>query len=366
MRKALILALSLLATPVAAQLVIPDSTMGHTLSDYLAAMNSGDTARMDGFKTAHHFGVPTERMQGFFRQTGGIVLLKIESNDDTSIVALGQEKASDRTLRLTIKEIGTADAPKLSVLVEGVPRPAEFAIPRLSGLDAIKGLDDLATRLVAKDRLSGAMLIERKGTLAYEKTWGLADRSAGTPITTRTKFRLGSDNKMFTAVAALQLVASGKLSLEGKVGDYLPNYPNKDVAAKVTIRMLLSHSGGTGDFFGPEFDKNRLTLKHNEDYITLFGDRAPLFEPGTKERYSNYGFILLGSIVQHVSGEDYYAYVRRHIFLPAGMTDTDSLPEDVPVRDRATGYMLKDDTWVPNTDTLPYRGMAAGGGYSTV
>lgn len=236
----------------------------------------------------------------------------------------------------------------------------------MSQAKVIQGLDSRAAQLVSQDRLSGAMLVARKGQIIYRRTWGLADRASKTPVTLDTKFRLGSDNKMFTAVATLQLVAAGKLKLEGKLADYLPNYPNKDLAQKVTIRMLLTHSGGTGDFFGPEFDKNRLTLKHNEDYVALFGDRAPAFEPGSKERYSNFGFILLGSIVQHVSGEDYYDYVRRHIFLPAEMKNTGSLPENTPVPNRAIGYMLKDGQWVNDADTLPWRGMAAGGGYSTV
>jgi D-alanyl-D-alanine carboxypeptidase len=366
MQKVLAFAFLLLAAPASAQPAIPDTAMGKTLSDYLAAVNSGEAAQIEAFKTAHHFGDPVARLQGFFRQTGGIVLLRVETSTADSIVTLGQEKESDRTLRLTIKETGTADAPKLSVQMEGVPRPAEYAIPRLSQADAIKALDTRADQLLSQARLSGAMLIERKGRIVYRKTWGLADRALETPITMNTKFRLGSDNKMFTSVAVLQLVAAGKISLDGKLGDYLPDYPNKEMAQKVTVRMLLTHSGGTGDFFGPDFDKNRLNLKHNEDYVALFGNRAPVFEPGTKERYSNFGFILLGSIVQHVSGEDYYDYVRRHIFLPAGMNDTGSLPESTAVPNRAPGYMRKDNQWVNNADTLPWRGMAAGGGYSTL
>jgi len=187
------------------------------------------------------------------------------------------------------------------------------------------------------------------------------------PLTRDTRFRMGSMNKMFTAVAALQLVAQGKLSLDGTVGQYLPDYPNKEIAAKVTIRHLLTHSGGTGDFFGPEFDKHRLTLmKNNEDYVTFFGARAPIFAPGSEERYSNYGFILLGHIVQAVSGEDYYAYIDRHVFAPAGMTNSGSLLENETVPDRATGYMRQNGTWVSNANTLPWRGTAAGGGYSTL
>lgn len=366
MQKVFALTLLLLAAPASAQPIIPDTAMGKTLSDYLMAFNSGDSARMDAFKTAHHESRSVENTQRIFRQTGGFVLLKVETSDAESIVALAQEKESDRTLRVTIKEIGTADAPKLSVSLEGVSRPAEFAIPRMSQTEVIRGLDSRAAQLISQDRLSGAMLVARKGQIIYRRTWGQADRGPHTPVTLDTKFRLGSDNKMFTAVATLQLLAAGKLKLDGKLGDYLPDYPNKELAQKVTIRMLLTHSGGTGDFFGPEFDKNRLTLKHNEDYVTLFGDRAPAFEPGSKERYSNFGFILLGSIVQHVSGEDYYDYVRHHIFLPAGMQNTGSLPESAPVPNRAVGYMLKDGQWIDNADTLPWRGMAAGGGYSTV
>jgi D-alanyl-D-alanine carboxypeptidase len=364
MRNAWLFAL-LIATPLAAQPAIPDTPMGRTLSDYLSAFNSGDAAKIDAFNTAHHLDFPAAEQLGFYHQSGGFAFKKVEKSDATSISAMVQEKDSDAIVRLTIRETGTADAPKLSIEVGDMPRPADYAIPRLSQAEAIKALDARASYLAAQDKLSGAMLIARKGKIVYSHSWGLADRGSKIPVTLDTKFRLGSDNKMFTAVAVLQLVAAGKVSLDGKVGDYLPDYPNKEVAQKATVRMLLNNSGGTGDFFGPEFDKNRLNLKHNEDYIALFGGQAPVFEPGSKERYSNFGFVILGSIVQHVSGEDYYDYVRRHIFQPAGMRDSGSLPESDTVPGRATGYMWKDGAWTPNTDTLPYRGMAAGGGYSS-
>ena len=175
-------------------------------------------------------------------------------------------------------------------------------------------------------------------------------------------------NKMFTAVSTLQLVEAGKLKLSGTVGEYLPDYPNKDLAAKVTIHQLLTHTGGTGDFFGPQFDQHRLELRTLQDYVKLYGARGLEFEPGSKWDYSNYGFLLLGVIVQKVSGQDYYEYVRQHVFAPAGMTSTDSLPEDQTVARRSVGYTKRagSDTWQPNTDTLPYRGTSAGGGYSTV
>jgi len=173
-------------------------------------------------------------------------------------------------------------------------------------------------------------------------------------------------NKMFTATGVLQLAQAGHLKLTDPIGKYLTDYPNKDLAAKVTIPHLLTHTGGTGDIFGPEFDKNRLTLKTLADYVTLYGKRAPEFEPGARFAYSNYGFILLGVLIEKVSGVSYYDYVHSHVFQPAGMTRTDSLPEVEKVEGRAVGYMYKDDKWKPNNDTLPVRGTSAGGGYSTV
>jgi CubicO group peptidase (beta-lactamase class C family) len=175
-------------------------------------------------------------------------------------------------------------------------------------------------------------------------------------------------NKMFTAVAILQLVQSGKVVLNNPLGKYLPEYPNKDVAAKVTIHELLTHTAGTGDIFGPDFDAHRMELRTLEDYVKLYGDRKLEFEPGSRWEYSNYGFILLGVVVEKVSGQSYYDYVREHIYIPAGMTSTGSEPENKTVPNRSVGYtkMGGSPQWKPNTETLPYRGSSAGGGYSTV
>jgi CubicO group peptidase (beta-lactamase class C family) len=142
-------------------------------------------------------------------------------------------------------------------------------------------------------------------------------------------------NKMFTAVATLQLVEAGELALDEPIATYLPDYPNADLASKVTVRHLLSHTGGTGDFFGPEYDEHRLELREHSDYVDLFGERGVLFEPGSRWEYSNCGLILLGALIEAVTGASYYDYVREHVFQPAGMTSTDSLPEAENVPERA-------------------------------
>jgi CubicO group peptidase (beta-lactamase class C family) len=175
-------------------------------------------------------------------------------------------------------------------------------------------------------------------------------------------------NKMFTAVAILQLVEAGKVKLTAPLGTYLAGYPNRDVATKVTIDHLLTHTGGTGDIFGPEFEAHRKRLRALDDYVKLYGKRGLEFEPGSRWAYSNYGFILLGVVIEQVTGESYDEYVQAHIHAPAGMTRSGSLPETQAVPDRSIGYVKAPGATAstPNTDTLPYRGTSAGGGYSTV
>src|SRR5579871_413050 len=219
----------------------------------------------------------------------------------------------------------------------------------------------------AADHFSGAVLLAKDGKPIFTGAYGLADREKKSPNKLGTRFRIGSMNKMFTATAILQLVQAGKIQLTDPLGKYLTDYPNKNVASKVTIHHLLTHTGGTGDFFGPEFDAHRLELRELKDYVKLYGTRDLAFAPGSQWEYSNYGFLLLGLVIEKVSGESYYDYVRDNIFKPAGMISTDSLPEGEAVADRSIGYTKEEsDTWQPNTNTLPPRGTSAGGGYSTV
>lgn len=239
---------------------------------------------------------------------------------------------------------------------------------RLTETEALATLETFVCAEAAADRFSGAVLVAKDGNVLLSDAYGLADRERDIPNTVQTRFRVGSMNKMFTAVAILQLVEAGKVDLNAPVGTYLTDYPNREVAEQVTIHQLLTHTGGTGDIFGPEFYAHREALRTLDDYVELYGERGPEFEPGSQWAYSNYGFILLGAVIEAVTGQSYYDYVHEHIYEPAGMTRTGSLPEAKEVADRAVGYMdLGGGTdWHPNSDTLPYRGTSAGGGCSTV
>ncbi len=344
--------------------VAPESDPARQALDaWLVAFNADDRKQLEAFRDRHQPTMDVDRMLDFHTLTGGFRLIRHEPSDPGSARALMQEMDSDTIARL---QVTMKTGVPLELKIEAIERPADLRIPRLDQAAAVDVLAARADAQAQRDAFAGVLLVARGEEVLLQRGWGIADREAGIPITLDTKFRLGSMNKMFTAVSTLQLVRAGKLSLDGTVGQYLPEYPNAEVG-KVTVRQLLTHSGGTGDFFGPEFDKHRLSLKTHDDYVRLYGTRGPDHPPGEAHRYSNYGFLLLGSIIEQVSGLSYYDYVEQNIFTPAGMRDTGSLPEDVSVPGRARAYTRKDadSPWTDAADTLPYRGTSAGGGYST-
>jgi CubicO group peptidase (beta-lactamase class C family) len=258
------------------------------------------------------------------------------------------------TVSVTVASGAQTDAP--AMVLERMPPEAAF----------VAALHERLEDATAANTFAGAVLVVHDGRTVFEGAYGLADRALSTPNSLLTKFRVGSMNKMLTAVAVLQLVQAGEVQLDGTLGTYLPDYPNAEMASKVTIHHLLTHTGGTGDIFGPEFTANRLDLREIDDYLELYGTRGLLFEPGSQWAYSNYGFMLLGAVVERVTGLRYDDYVAANVLAPAGMTDTGAEPESSFVPGRAVGYMWQGGTLVSSAPTLPYRGTPAGGWYATV
>ncbi len=364
--------LQLLLGPLicAAQTQIPDTPAAHQCSAWLESFNRGDRETYKAFLDKNYpSGVQRlDRDLEFRQMTGGFDFKKVEESTPTKLVALVQERGSDQFGRLTL-EVEAREPHRITSLeLRAIPRPTDFALPRLSQRELIAAARKEMEKEFTSDRFAGAVLVLKDGKPVLSEAFGFADREQKIPNTLKTRFRIGSMNKMFTAVATLQLAQAGKLELNDPIGKYLTDYPNKDVASKVTIHQLLTHTGGTGDIFGPEFEAHRLELRSLQDYVKLYGQRELKFEPGSRWEYSNYGFVLLGAVIEKVSGQSYYDYVREHVYVPAGMTSTGSDPESQALPDRSIGYTKMDagSQLKPNTDTLPYRGTSAGGGYSTV
>ena len=226
--------------------------------------------------------------------------------------------------------------------------------------------------LVSEDLFSGAVLIAQNEEILMEAAYGLADQSLDIPNQIDTKFNLGSMNKMFTAVAILQLAESGKLSLNAPIVNYLPDYPNTEVANQVTIHHLLTHTSGLGDVFTEQFAAAPNNFRSNADYLPLFVNEPLLFQPGEQFFYSNAGYVVLGLIIERVSGQGYDDHILQNILETSGMVNTGAFEIDANTPNLAVGYTTQDingnETGVltSNSTMMPGKGFAAGGGYSTV
>lgn len=255
----------------------------------------------------------------------------------------------------------TVEAQERKVVNIGGGRPRDTADwPKL---EAGGSLGDYLDKLVKRDLFSGTVMLAKNGKPVFFKSYGAGNNN-------ETRYNLGSIDKTFTRVAITQLRDQGKIDFDQKLRTYLPDYPS-DVADKITIGQILEHRSGLGDFFGPAYmtaDKSK--IRSLRDYVPLFVDKPLEFEPGARQRYSNAGYIVLGLVVEKLTGMSYYDYVRKNIFEPAGMRSTGSWAVDENVPNRAVGLTRRTPTGDSperhsNRESLPGRGSSAGGGYST-
>jgi CubicO group peptidase (beta-lactamase class C family) len=354
---------------------IPDTPAGKLFSGWLESFNSGEREKVLSFQSAHFpkQAEPEKRLNralGLRSQTGGFDVKKIESSSPYQISGVVKERNSDNLAHFELL-VSTSDPNQIDnfgLNLISAANPADGKPPeRIPSKQLAEEVDAKLTKLTADDKFSGAVLIAKDGKVLFQKAYGQADREAKVSNTLETRFRLGSMNKMFTSVAIAQLVQAGKLKYTDTLAQVLPGYPNQEVAKKITIDNLLTHTSGLGDFFGPEFEQKRESLHDLKDYLPLFAAKPLQFEPGKGWAYSNAGFLVLGLIVEKVSGQNYYDYVKQHIYDVAGMKSSGSFPITQKVPNLAIGYTQEENgTWKPNTNTLPWRGSSAGGGDSTV
>lgn len=356
---------------------------------WIDAHNSGDVERMAAFRAEHFKRSTVTEWQGGFRS----IREQLGKLEPRQVVVPGPNVVRFRVASETEGDLSLgfhfhADAPTQIAEVRldaggdvqgpdgdpGGPDGARGAptIDLPEGRAARKKMLDrfLAARAEASG-FSGTVLIADRDGVWFEEAYGLASREFGVPNTTATRFDVGSFNKDYTRVAILQLAAAGRLSLDDRVGEHLPDYPNERVRREVTVAQLLDHRSGLGDYFTEEYFETPMgSLREIDDYIPIWGPKPLLHDPGTRERYSNFGYTVLGAIVEKITGQDYPGYVAEHVFGPAGMADTGFFETDAIVPNVAVGYTKVGpegplDTPVKNIYHEPAKGGPWGKSYST-
>jgi len=234
-----------------------------------------------------------------------------------------------------------------------------------------KELDAFIKNLVTEDKFSGAVLMAKDDKPIFQKAYGLASKEFNVPNQLNTKFNVASMGKMFTGIAVAQLAEQGKLSFNDFIAKHLPDYP-KDVASRITIHHLLTHTSGMGSYWKDEFhEANHARYRTIQDFFPLFINDPLMFKPGEKWSYSNAGFMVLGAIIEKITGQSYFAYVKENLFRRAGMNDTDFYETDRVTPNLAVGYTkqnryLRDVTeWTNALFISAVKGGAAGGECST-
>ncbi len=225
--------------------------------------------------------------------------------------------------------------------------------------------------LESSDAFSGTVLFAKDADVIFAGAYGLASKRFRVPNNVQTKLNLGSMNKMFTSLAIMQLVEQGQINLDDPISKYLDeSWLLQTISNKIQVQHLLSHSSGLGSYFSELFfNSSKLRYKALDDYKPLVVSDAPEFEPGTGYRYSNTGMFLLGVIIEKASGQDYFDYIRDHIYEPVGMINSDCYEMDQPVPNLAIGYSPSETNetgWENNIYLHVVKGGPAGGCFSTI
>ncbi len=361
---------------------IPDTPQGKLAVGFIDAFNSGDIEVMREFIEKNWAESSLEEytveqwmsdLSGYYEKTQGLTFHNLVEAKEHEITLLVQEKLTEKMIHFVF----TFDEKPPHKIVDITNRPAKaFAqlveIRKFTDEEAAAELDRYISKLEAADAFSGAVLLAKDDEIIFKKAYGLASKRFNVPNKVDTKFNLASMNKMFTALAICQLAEQGKLSFDDSIIKHVADYPNKKAAENVTLHHLLTHTSGMGHFWNEKFEAQWRALRTVEDLIPLFADDPLAFEPGEKMQYSNSGFVVLGLIIEKVTGMSYYDYVKKHIFEPAGMMNTDYYEMDKPEPNLAIGFTKMSPEgkpskeWRNNLFMHRIKGGPAGGGYSTV
>ena len=370
------------APPTEAQ--IAASPAAKRLKELLEVLNSGDSAAMLAYVRANSVDAtkPPPGPPGALPLLGGVLdlhrrsagfdLVRVATVDDSGAVAVVHNKLTGDEQALSVKIEPQAPHRITGATILLASAGAYLSPPPVVAQSEQAQLQQIGSyleRLGNADVFSGVVVIARDGKPVLSQAYGYADRDKKIANTVDTLFLLGSMNKLFTGLAIGQLVEQGKLSYEDPLSKFVPDFPDSESAKRIKIKHLLSHTSGLGSYWTPAFFSSLDRLRTVQSILDVADKDAPEFEPGTSWRYSNTGFQLLGRVIEVVTGEDYYEYMRKNVFAPAGVTndlfpnyDRDGVKMAHPYEIEFEGERLH---YTNEAATSPRRGGPAGGGVAS-
>ena len=258
---------------------------------------------------------------------------------------------------LTLGAFASTGAPR-----QAPAKPFQSAAPVEAD---IARMEEVIQSFVAERQFMGAVLVARGSDILLDKGYGFANLEWNVPASPKTKFRLGSITKQFTAAAILLLEERGKLNVNDPVKKYMSDAPA--TWDKITIFNLLTHTSGIPNFTDfPDYASLEPFAATPTQLVARFRDKPLEFQPGERWNYSNSGYVLLGYLIEKISGEKYEQFVQENIFKPLGMTDSGYDSNAEVIQNRASGYSPSANGLVNAgyiNMTIP---LSAGGLYSTV
>ena len=364
---------------------MPEGIEGERVQMMLDAVNGNDVELATRFYDEHlseEFKAqfpPEAHLEGFHgivTQTGGMDFHSVRvydppRTDQTVVVFMDRNYQSWQAFVFRYAEGEKPDGLLTDLRFSPARTPSDVEPgAALTEEEAIAHMWPFLNRLCEHDLFSGTVLIGKGNELLLAASCGEASKRFHVPVSMDTKFNIGSMNKMFTAVAIMQLVEKEMLSVDDPIGKYVDEswFP-REITDVVTIHHLLTHTSGLGSYFNETFDAgSRKRWRELDDYKELIAADTLAFEPGTDWAYSNTGMFMLGVVIESVTAGSYFDYIREHIYAPARMVNTDCYDMDCPVEDLAIGYWPSGECssgWKNNLYEHVIRGGPAGGGFST-
>ncbi|NIM49116.1 MAG: serine hydrolase [Gemmatimonadales bacterium] len=378
----LIAIVALLATPLQCQTtgILPDTPPGRRLAELITILNSGNYDSIRAYAGDHlsedliagKLDARVDALMRIHAQSQELTFVRVlSSSRDRVIAAVGNRLAEmNQALGVSVER---RPPHRITMWYRGPANlyrePAGAAQPAES--DIVAAIDSYLDRVAAADVFSGTVLIGREDSILLLRAVGPAHRDPDVANTTDTRFNIASVGKLFTAVAVAQLAERALLTYREPIGRHLgPDWVSHDVASQIRIEHLLTHRSGLGDFLESEAMLHATAPPSSlADYRPIIQAERPQFTPGTRFQYSNSGFIVLGAVLERISGQTFTDYFQQHVFAPAGMVGPSDPPRDraaLPAPAFATGYTshyaASGRNWSDNTGRMANTAASPAGG----